>query len=70
MELDWRRIARTAVQSASGAGIALITAVASDWRREAVAAACVQFVCTVAIAVLMNVNKQAKEGSEDGEEDI
>ena len=33
-----------------------------------VAAACVQFACTVAIAVLMNINKQAKEGGEDGEE--
>ena len=28
----------------------------------------VQFACTVAIAVLMNINKQAKEGGEDGEE--
>ena len=27
--------------------------------------ACVQFACTVAIAVLMNINKQAKEGGED-----
>lgn len=65
MKLNWSRIARTAVQSASGAGIALITAVSADWRREAVTAACVQFACTVAIAVLMNINKQAKEGGED-----
>lgn len=36
--------------------------------RGGVRAVCVQFACTVAIAVLMNINKQAKEGGEDGEE--
>ena len=29
MKLNWARIARTAVQSASGAGLALITAVSA-----------------------------------------
>lgn len=65
MKLNWRRIARTAVQSAAGAGIALITAISADWSKAAVITALVQFGTTVAIAVLMNIQKQAEgDGNE------
>lgn len=65
MKLDWKRIARTAVQSAAGAGIALITAISSDWSKAAIVTALVQFGTTVAIAVLMNIQKQAEgDGNE------
>ena len=61
MKLDWKRIKRTFIQSASGAGVALITAVAANYSKEALIAAAVEFVTTVAVAVLMNINKQAEE---------
>ena len=65
MKLDWKRVARTAVQSAAGAGIALITAISSDWSKAAIVTALVQFGTTVAIAVLMNIQKQAEgDGNE------
>ena len=65
MKLDWKRIARTAVQSAAGAGIALITAISSDWSKAAIVTALVQFGTTVAIAVLMNIQKQTEgDGNE------
>ena len=65
MKLDWKRVARTAVQSAAGAGIALITAISSDWSKAAVVTALVQFGTTVAIAVLMNIQKQTEgDGNE------
>lgn len=65
MKLDWKRVARTAVQSAAGAGIALITAISADWSKAAVITALVQFGTTVAIAVLMNIQKQAEgDGNE------
>ena len=59
MKLDWKRVERTAVQSAAGAGIALITAISSDWSKAAVVTALVQFGTTVAIAVLMNIKEQS-----------
>ena len=65
MKLDWKRVARTAVQSAAGAGIALITAISADWSKAAVVAALVQFGTTVVIAVLMNIQKQTED---DGNE--
>lgn len=61
MKIDWKRVIRTAIQSATGAGVALITALAGNFTKEAVVAAFVQFGSTVAIAVLMNINKQAEE---------
>ena len=65
MKLDWKRVARTAVQSAAGAGIALITAISADWSKAAVITALVQFGTTVVIAVLMNIQKQAEgDGNE------
>lgn len=62
MKLDWKRIVRTAVQSAAGAGIALITAISADWSKAAIVTALVQFGTTVAIAVLMNIKEQSGEG--------
>ena len=64
MKLDWNRIKRTAIQSASGAGVALITAIAANYSKEALIAAAIEFVTTVAVAVLMNINKQAEESEE------
>lgn len=61
MKLDWNRIKRTAIQSASGAAIALLTAIRADFSREAVVAALVEFGVTVAVAVLMNIQKQTEE---------
>ena len=65
MKLDWKRVFRTLIQSAAGAGIALITAISADWSKAAVITALVQFGTTVAIAVLMNIQKQAEgDGNE------
>lgn len=60
--IDWNRVLRTLIQSASGAAIAMITAIASDWSRNAIIAAVVQFGSTVIIAVLMNIKAQADKG--------
>lgn len=59
--LDWKRIGRTAIQSASGAGIALITAITADWSKGAIITACVQFASTVVISVLMNIKAQTED---------
>lgn len=67
MKLDWNRVKRTFIQSASGAGVALITAVCADFSKGAVISAVVGFVSTVAIAVLMNINKQAEEYEAKGD---
>lgn len=64
MKLDWNRIKRTFIQSASGGAIALITAITADADRTAVISALVGFVSTVAIAVLMNIQTQADEMEE------
>ena len=64
MKLDWKRVAGTAVQSAAGAGVALITAISADWSKAAVITALVQFGTTVAIAVLMNIKEQSGDGNE------
>lgn len=66
MKLDWNRVKRTFIQSASGAGVALITAISADFSKGAVISAVVGFVSTVAIAVLMNINKQAEEAETNG----
>jgi hypothetical protein len=61
MKLDKNRVLRTLVQSAAGAGIALITTITANFSREALIAAGIQFVGTVVVAVLMNIKKQAEE---------
>lgn len=59
MKFNWKRVLRTLIQSAAGAGIALITAISADWSKAAVITALVQFGTTVAIAVLMNIKEQS-----------
>ena len=67
MKLDWNRVKRTLIQSAAGAGVALITAVAADFSKSAVLSAVVGFLSTVSIAVLMNIQKQADEAEKEEE---
>ncbi len=64
MKLNWNRVKRTFIQSASGAGVALITAIAADFSKGAIVSAIIGFASTVTIAVLMNINKQAEEAIE------
>lgn len=61
MKIDWKRVVRTLVQSASGAGIAFITAIAADFSKQALITAGITFASTVIIAVLMNIKSQADE---------
>lgn len=63
-KIDWERVKRTAIQSASGAGVALITAISANFSTPAIIAAVTEFVCTVAVAVLMNINKQVSDEEE------
>ena len=67
MKIDWKRVLRTLVQSASGGAVALITAIVGDMSEGAIVTALIQFASTVAIAVCMNINKQCEE-SEESEE--
>lgn len=62
--IDWKRVKRTLIQSATGGAVALITSITADFKREVVIASLVQFASTVLIAVLMNINKQVEEGEE------
>lgn len=64
MKLDWKRVKRTFIQSASGAGIALITAISADYSKQSLITAGIEFGSTVIIAVLMNIKNQADESEE------
>lgn len=59
--IDWKRVLRTLVQSAAGAGIALITAITQDWSTQSLISAGITFASTVAIAVLMNIKGQVED---------
>lgn len=59
--IDWQRVLRTLIQSAAGAGIALITAITQDWSTSSIISAGITFASTVAIAVLMNIKKQVED---------
>lgn len=63
--IDWQRVLRTLVQSAAGAGIALITAIMQDWSTQSLISAGITFASTVAIAVLMNIKKQVEDEEQD-----
>ena len=63
--IDWQRVLRTLVQSATGAGIALITAITQDWSTQSIVSAGITFASTVAIAVLMNIKKQVEDEEQD-----
>ena len=59
--IDWQRVLRTLVQSATGAGIALITAITQDWSTQSIISAGITFASTVAIGVLMNFKRQVED---------
>lgn len=59
--IDWQRVLRTLVQSAAGAGIALITAITQDWSAQSLISAGITFASTIAVAVLMNIKKQVED---------
>ena len=59
--IDWQRVLRTLIQSAAGAGIALITAVTQDWSTQSLISAGITFASTIAVAVLMNIKKQVED---------
>lgn len=59
--IDWKRVLRTLIQSAAGAGIALITAITQDWSTQSLISAGITFASTVAIAVLMNIKGQVED---------
>lgn len=65
MKLDWNRIKRTFIQSAAGAGVAFITAISGNLEKEYIITSLIQFVSTVAVAVLMNIQTQADDQEED-----
>lgn len=59
--IDWQRVLRTLIQSAAGAGIALITAISQDWSTQSLISAGITFASTIAVAVLMNIKKQVED---------
>lgn len=59
--IDWQRVLRTLIQSATGAGIALITAITQDWSTQSIISAGITFASTIAVAVLMNIKKQVED---------
>lgn len=59
--IDWKRVLRTLIQSAAGAGIALITAITQDWSTSSLISAGITFASTVAVAVLMNIKGQVED---------
>lgn len=59
--IDWQRVLRTLIQSAAGAGIALITAIMQDWSTQSLISAGITFASTIAVAVLMNIKKQVED---------
>ena len=63
--IDWQRVLRTLIQSAAGAGIALITAIMQDWSTQSIISAGITFASTVAIAVLMNIKKQVEDAENE-----
>lgn len=62
--INWQRVLRTLIQAASGAGVALITAISQDWSSQSLITAAITFGSTVAIAVLMNIKGQVEEDEE------
>lgn len=64
-KLDGNRIWRTFIQSAAGAGAALISALVQDCSMPAVISSLIAFASTVAIAILMNIQKQTQEGDDE-----
>ena len=65
MKLDWNRVKRTFIQAACGEGVAVLTAITADFRKETIIASFVGFFSTVAIAVLMNIQMQVQVEEEE-----
>ncbi len=61
MKIDWNRVKRTAIQAAIGAAIILLETLVAGFTTETLVNAIEQAAYTVAIAVLMNLDKQTKE---------
>ena len=59
--INWKRVARTAVQVGCGAMISFINAIAQNWNQEAVMSSAITLCTTVLIAVLMNIKTQVEE---------
>lgn len=65
MKLDWQRVKRTAIQAAIGAAIILLETLVAGFTTETLINALEQAAYTVVIAVLMNLDKQTKDGDTD-----
>ena len=64
--INWKRVFRTALQAALGGLVTFVGGITLDMGIDALALAGLQFVVTVATAVLMNMQKQLDEVENDG----
>ena len=64
--INWKRVLRTALQAALGGLVTFVGGITFDMGIDALALAGLQFVVTVATAVLMNMQKQLDEVENDG----
>lgn len=67
--INWKRVLRTALQAALGGLVTFVGGITLDMGIDALALAGLQFVVTVATAVLMNMQKQLDEVGNDGKSD-
>lgn len=67
--INWKRVLRTALQAALGGLVTFVGGITLDMGIDALALAGLQFVVTVATAVLMNMQKQLDEVGNDGKPD-
>jgi len=67
--INWKRVLRTALQAALGGLVTFVGGITLDMGIDALALAGLQFVVTVATAVLMNMQKQLDEVGDDGKSD-
>ena len=62
---DWKRIKRTAIQAAIGAGITFLTTIATGFTLPILLSALETFGITVVTAVLMNLKTQSEEDKDN-----
>lgn len=67
--INWKRVLRTALQAALGGLVTFVGGITLDMGIDALALAGLQFVVTVATAVLMNMQKQLDEVGNDEKPD-
>lgn len=65
---DWKRIKRTAIQAAIGAGITFLTTIATGFTLPILLSALETFGITVVTAVLMNLKNQSEEQDKDNKD--